>query len=168
MLNEERKRTGEPLSLRSLLVLDALKQQRRLTVPDLSLQLHLTYAVTRATVEALVETGLVEARGSSTTRSYILRGKVYARSGRGVDFVRQSDIDKVRFPELIMKLAKQRGGSIATRDVENLLRLHRKQAYRLLVKLVADGNLVPVGRGGGAHYEVTEKGWKRMGQGWTC
>lgn len=168
MLNEERERTGEPLSLRSLLVLDALKQQRRLTVPDLSSQLHLTDAVTRATVEALVETGLVEARGSSNTRSYILSGKVYARSGRGVDFVRQSDIDKVRFPELIMKLAKQQGGSIATRDVENLLRLHRKQAYRLLVKLVADGNLVPVGRGGGAHYEVTEKGWKGMGQGWTC
>lgn len=163
-LNEERERTGESLSLRSLLVLDALKQQRRLTVSDLSSQLHLTDAVTRATVEALVEAGLVEARGGSTARSYMLSGKVYARSGKGADFVRQSDIDKVRYPELIMKLAKQQGGSVATRDVENLLHLHRKRAYRLLVKLVADGDLVLVGRGGGAHYEIAEKGWKRMGQ----
>ena len=164
MLNEEREKTGEPLSLRSLLVLDALKQQRRLTVSDLSSQLHLTDAVMRATVEALVEAGLVEARGSSTARSYMLSGKVYARSGRGADFVRQSDIDKVRYPELIMKLAKQQDGSVATRDVENLLHLHRKQAYRLLVKLVADGDLVLVGRGGGAHYEITEKGRQRIGQ----
>ncbi|WP_448983470.1 hypothetical protein [Olsenella uli] len=64
-------------------------------------QLHLTDAVIRATVEALVE-----ARGSSSARSYTLSGKVYALSGKGVDFVRQSDIDKVRYPELIMKLAK--------------------------------------------------------------
>ena len=164
MLNEERERTGEPLSLRSLLVLDALKQQRRLTVSDLSSQLHLTDAVTRATVEALVEAGLVEARGSSTARSYMLSGKVYARSGKGADFVRQSDIDKVRYPELIMKLASQQGGSVATRDVESLLHLHRKQAYRLLVKLVKSGDLELVGLGGGAHYEVTAKGWERIGQ----
>ena len=164
IISEEQQKTGKQLSLRSLLVLDALKQQRRLTVADLSAHLHITDAATRATVEALLEAGLVEARGSSTARSYMLSGKVYARSGKGADFVRQSDIDKVRYPELIMKLAKQQGGSVATRDVENLLRLHRKQAYRLLVKLAADGDLMLVGRGGGAHYEMTQKGWKRIGQ----
>ena len=84
-------------------------------------------AVTRAIVEVFVEAGLVEARGSSPARSYILSSKVYVRSGKGADFVRQSDIDKMRYPELIMKLARQQGGSIATRDVENLLHLHRKQ-----------------------------------------
>lgn len=164
MLNEERERTGEALSLRSLLVLDALKRQRRLTVAGLSSQLHMVDAVTRAIVEALVEAGLVEARGSSPARSYILSSKVYVRSGKGADFVRQSDIDKVRYPELIMKLARQQGGSIATRDVENLLHLHRKQAYRQLIKLVQNGDLAPVGRGGGAHYEITEKGQERIGQ----
>lgn len=56
-----------------------------------------------------------------------------------------------------MRLAKRQSGSIATRDVENLLHLHRKQAYRLPVKLVEDGNLMLVGRGGGAHYEIRER-----------
>lgn len=163
MINEEQQNTGERLSLRSLLVLDALKLQRRLTVADLSAQLHITDAATRATVEALLEAGLVEARGSSTARSYMLSGKVYSQSGKGAGYVRQSDIDKIRYPELIMKLAERQGGSVATRDVENLLHLHRKQAYRLLVKLVKDGSLMLVGRGGGAHYEITEKGWERIG-----
>ena len=86
-------------------MLDALKQQRRLTVADLSAQLHITDAATRATVEALLEAGLVEARGSSTARSYMLSGKVYSQSGKEAGYVRQSDIDKIRYPELIMKLA---------------------------------------------------------------
>lgn len=162
MINEEQRRTGDRLSLRSLLVLDALKRQRRLTVADLSEQLHITNAAARATVEALLEAGLVEARGSSTARSYMLSGKLYTQSGREVGYVRQSDIDKVRYPELVMKLAERQGGFIATRDVENLLHLHRKQAYRLLVKLVEDGDLELVGRGSVAHYELTKKGRKRL------
>lgn len=157
LINEEQQKTGKRLSLRSLLVLDALKRQRRLTVADLSAQLHITAASSRATVEALLEAGLVEARGSSTTRSYMLSGRLYSSSGGEAGYVRQSDIDKVRYPELVMKLAERQGGSVATRDVENLLHLQRKQAYRLLVKLVEGGELVAVGRGSSAHYEIAGK-----------
>ena len=157
MLNEEYEKNGRPLSLKSLLVLDALKRQRRLTISGLSSQLHVADSAVRSAVEALVEAGLVEARGSSTARSYMLSGSVYARIGKSADFVRQSDIDGVRYPELIMKLARQQNGSVATRDVENLLHIHRKQAYRQLTKLVASGELKPVGRGGGAHYEIADK-----------
>ncbi len=163
MINEEQQRTGERLSLRSLLVLDALRRQRRMTVADFSAQLHITDAMARTTVEALLESGLVEARGSSTARSYMLSGTLYSQTGKEAGYVRQSDIDKVRYPELVMKLAVRQGGSVATRDVENLLHLHRKQAYRLLIKLVKEGDLVAVGRGGAAHYEITEKGRERMG-----
>lgn len=157
MLREEQDKTGRPLSLRSLLVLDALKRQRRLTVTDLSSQLHSTEAMARATIEGLVEAGLVEARGGSATRSYMLSGRVYARAGKEADFVRQSDIDKVRYPELVMKLARQQGGKIATRDVEGLLHLNRKQAYRLLANLVSSGELILAGRGSSAHYVVKGK-----------
>ncbi|WP_035437946.1 RNA-binding domain-containing protein [Atopobium sp. oral taxon 810] len=155
MLNEEAERMGKPLSLRALLVLDTLKRQRRLKVSELAEQLHLTDAVTRSTVETLVEAGLVEAHGSSTARSYILSGKVYSAAGKETDFVRQSDIDKVRYPELIMKLARQKGGSIANRDVMELLHLSRKQAYRQIQKLVKSGDLELVGEGGMAHYVMT-------------
>ncbi len=155
MINEERERTGRPLSLRSLLVLDALKRQRRLTLADLCSQIHATDSVTRSTVENLVEAGLVEGVGNASGRAYMLSGRVYSRSGKDADFVRQSDIDKIRYPELIMKLAHQQGGTIKRRDVEQLLHLQTKQAYRELSKLVDAGELVSVGRGPGAHYEVS-------------
>ena len=60
--------------------------------------------------------------------------------------MRQSGIDKIRYPELIMKLAHQQGRTIKRRDVEQLLRLQTKQAYR---------ELVSVERGPGSHYEVS-------------
>jgi len=154
MLNEEQSRTGKVLSLRSLLVLDALKKQRRLTVFDLSSQLHYTDATIRATVESLVEAGLVEAHGSSTARTYMLSAKVYNAAGKNVDFVRQSDIDKVRYPELIMKLARQQGGRVANRDVMSLLHLERKQAYRQLRKLVDAGELELRGSGAYCYYAI--------------
>lgn len=156
MLNEEQSRTGKALSLRSLLVLDALKKQRRLTVADLSAQLHYTDATVRATVESLVEAGLVEAHGSSTARAYMLSARVYSAAGKEVDFVRQSDIDKVRYPELIMKLARQQGGRVATKDVMSLLHLGRKQAYRQLKKLESEGALELKKLGAYSYYAVVD------------
>ena len=154
MLGEERERSGRHLSLKSLLVLDAPKRQRRLTIADLSSQIHAIDAVTRVTVENLVEAGLVEGIGSSGNRSYMLSVKVYARSGKEADFVRQSDIDRVRHPELIMKLARQQGGTIKRRDVEELLHIPEKQAYRELARLVAEGRLEPIGKGAGSRYRI--------------
>lgn len=156
MLNEEQARTGKALSLRSLLVLDALKKQRRLTVADLSAQLHYTDATIRATLESLVEAGLVEAHGSSTARTYMLSAKVYSAAGKEIDFVRQSDIDKVRYPELIMKLARQQGGRVANKDVMNLLHLGRKQAYRQLKKLEEEGLLELRKLGAYSYYVIVE------------
>lgn len=154
MLSEERERSGRHLSLKSLLVLDAPKRQRRLTIADLSSQIHAIDAVTRVTVENLVEAGLVEGIGSSGNRSYMLSVKVYARSGKEADFVRQSDIDRVRHPELIMKLARQQGGTIKRRDVEEILHIPEKQAYRELARLVAEDKLELIGKGAGSRYRI--------------
>lgn len=60
--------------------------------------------------------------------------------------MRQSGIDKIRYPELIMKLAHQQGGTIKRRAIEQLLHLQTKQAYR---------ELVSIGCGPGVHYEVS-------------
>ncbi len=65
----------------------------------------------------------------------MLNVKVYSEAGKEIDFVRQSDIDKVRYPELIMKLARRQGGRVTNKDVVNLLHLGRKQAYRQLKRL---------------------------------
>lgn len=151
MLEEEREKTGKPLSLRSLLVLNELKHQRRLSLVNLSEQLSLSETTTRATVEALVEAGIIEASGSAANRTYMLSSKVYAQNGSDIGFVRQSDIDKVRHPEMVLKLVGQKG-SVSSKDIAELLHADRKQAYRVLSKLVDDGKLELHGRGRGAHY----------------
>ncbi|HIY52026.1 MAG TPA: putative DNA binding domain-containing protein [Candidatus Olsenella avicola] len=157
MIDEERSRTGKPLSLRLLLVLDMLKSQRRLTISALSDQLPFTDAEIRSAVETLVETGLVEAWGSGSSRSYTLSRKVYARFGGGARFVRQSDIDRVRYPELILKLAAQQGGSVTRRDVEELLHVDGKKAYRVIHELVGEDKLKLEGKGRAAAYTLVEK-----------
>ncbi len=154
MLNDEASRTGKPLSLRSLLVLDALKTQRRLTTASLSEQLHFTIPSVRATVEVLVESGIVVAVGNGSSRSYMLSDRIYKENGCPSAFVRQSDVDKVRWPELVLKLAKQQGGTVATKEVQELLRIERKASYRLLKKLEKEGTLISEGSGPATRYRI--------------
>lgn len=99
----------------------------------------------------------MEAGGSLRARSYMPGARAYARSDSEADSVRQADIERVRHPELIMKLARQHGGIIAKRDVSNLLHVSNKQACRLLRKLVDEGEIEIVGRGRYAHYMAREK-----------
>ena len=54
----------------------------------------------------------------------------------------QTDIDAVRYPELILKLAKQQDGIITKEDVMDLLKITRDQAYSQIKKLMVEGKLV--------------------------
>ena len=96
--------------------------------------------------------GLIEAWGQGGSRTYTLSKSVYARVGEGIGYVRQADIDKVRHEELILKLAKQNDGVITKRDVEQLLHVGDKQAYRKILKLVQEGKLEKVGAGRATRY----------------
>lgn len=155
MISEETARTGKPLSLRSLLILNALRDRRRLSAPDLVSQLPFSDAMTKSTLENLVEEGLVEAWGQGNGRSYTLSKAVYARSGREIGYVRQSGIDKIRHKELILQLAKQRSEGVTTREVEELLHVSNKQAYREIAKLVQNGDLKKSGAGRSTRYCAT-------------
>ena len=105
----------------------------------------------RQTLEALTEAGLVEATGYGKRRSYMLSSGVYRQSGKAKEYVRQTDIDRVRYPELILKLAKTRG-SVTTADVADLLHVERDQAYYEIRKLVRAGRLAKAANGPKAYY----------------
>lgn len=157
MIAEEAVRTGRPLSLRSLLILNALKDQRRLSASELVSQLPFSDTMTRSTLGNLVEAGLVEAWGQGGSRAYTLSKNVYAESGEDIGYVRQADIDRMRYEELILQLAQQRCDGIATRDVEQLLRVSHKQAYREVAKLVRKGRLQKYGSGRATKYRVVPR-----------
>lgn len=151
MISNEENRMGRMLPINSLLVLSALQTQRRASIHELSEMIHVSEARTKANVEKLLESGLVEAAGSGKSRAYILSAKIYRQQDNSIGYVRQTGIDKVKYEELVLKLAKQQG--YVTRDnVKELLNINNGQAYRILKKLVDKKRLVLIGKGRSARY----------------
>lgn len=82
---------------------------------------------------------------------------VHREQDNSIGYVRQTGIDKVKYEDLVMKLAKQQG--YITRDnVSDLLNITNSQAYRVLKKLADKKKLILVGKGRAAQYELVESG----------
>lgn len=153
MISNEENRIGRMLPINSLLILSALQTQRRASVHELADIIHISVARTRANIERLLESGLVEATGNGKARVYILSAKVYREQDNSAGYVRQTGIDKLKYDELVLKLAKQQG--YITRDnVSELLNISNSQAYRILKKLADKGKLVLLGKGRSARYKI--------------
>ena len=153
LISEQQQRTGVPVPLNALLALNLLRQARRITAAEISKEAHIPESKMRATLEYLTETGLIEAIGTGRGRAYILSAKSYKDP---VKYIRQTDIDQLRYPELVVKLAKQKG-SISRKDVIELLHVSPPQAYRLLKKMVEDQKLIRQGNTSAAHYCTPEE-----------
>ena len=153
LLAEEADRCGRPLPLQSLMVLDKLKRERRCTFEELGDDLDIPTTRLRQTVEVLVEAGLAEASGAGKNRSYMLGRKVYKKSHKAKEYVRQTDVDRVRYPEMILKLA-QHQERITTADVMELLHLDQNAAYYEVSKLVKQGKLRGVRKGRNSYYSL--------------
>ena len=155
MISNEENRMGRMLPIHSLLILSALQMQRRATIPELAETIHVSEARTKANVEKLIESGLVEARGSGKSRSYILSAKVYREQENSVGYVRQTGIDRLKYEELVLELIKQQG--YVTRDnVSELLNINESQAYRILKRLTTKKLLMLVGRGRASQYKLAK------------
>lgn len=156
MLSEEQQRIGRSLPIYSLLVLNSLKQFRRATVHELSMDIHTEENKIRVTLESLHEAGLVEAGGTGRGRYYFLSSKVYQTGNNMLGYVRQTGIDTLRYEEMILKLARQQG-YVTRANVAELLSITLPQAYRLLQKLVDEEQLALVCKGRYAKYALIEK-----------
>ena len=160
MISNEENRMGRMLPINSLLILSALQTQRRVSIQELAKTIHVSEARTKANVEKLLESGLVEASGNGKTRTYILSAKVYREQDNSVGYVRQTGIDKLKYEELVLKLARQQG--YVTRDnVRELLNINDSQAYRVLKRLADKEKLVLVGRGRSSKYELPKQAWEK-------
>lgn len=112
----------------------------------------------RVSLEQMLEEGLIEAYGNGTSRSYTLGRRVYSRRERDIQYVRQTDIERVRYPELVMKLARQQGGRVTKQDVVELLHVTPSQAYSVLKKMTAEGDMISSGAGKYAYYQIADNG----------
>lgn len=151
MISHEHQRTGRSLPIYSLLVMNSLRKFHKASVQDVAEDVNTDEARTRATLELLTESGLVEAGGTGRGRYYMLGHKYYQKKKDMVSYTRQKDIDVIRHDELILQLAKQQG-YVKRADVIDLLHITPSQAYRALLRLADNKRLTPVGKGAGAKY----------------
>ena len=153
LISEEQKKTGEPISLTALFVLNALKHNRRMSLHEISTECNIPESKLRSTVERLTDAGIIDGMGNGRGRVYVLSAKTY---NDPVQYVRQTDIDGIRYQELILKLAKTKE-YITRKDVVNLLRVSGPQAYRLLKKLESGNQLVRIGNTSAARYMIAKE-----------
>lgn len=151
---EEQNRQGKPLSIYTLMILSVLNTERRCTVERIVELTNLSENKVRSAIEVMIESGLIEASRKGKNRTYILGKKIYRENKETIQYVRQTDIDSIRYPELVMKLANTQKGIITKKDVIKLLKVTPSQAYAVIKKLQAEGRLELLCGGKYSKYKV--------------
>ena len=152
LISEEQQKTSEPISLSALFVLNALKHNRRMSLSEICTECSIPESKLRSTVERLTEAGIIDGMGNGRGRVYVLSAKAYKDP---TQYVRQTDIDIIRYTELILKLAHNKE-YLTRKDVISLLHVSPPQAYRLLKKLTDSGNLIRNGNTSAAQYTLAK------------
>lgn len=116
--------------------------------------LHISEVRTKANVERIVESGLVEATGNGKARSYMLSLQVYKEQDNTIGYVRQTGINALKHEALILELASKQNGYITRDNVVELLGMTTSQAYRILKKMADKGKLVLEGTGRASRYKA--------------
>lgn len=152
LISEEQQKTGVPVSLNALFVLNALRHSRRMSLSEISAECNILETKLRPTVERLTEAGIIDGIGNGRGRVYVLSAKAYKDPAQ---YVRQTDIDVIRYSELIIKLAQTKE-YITRKDVVDLLHVSGPQAYRLLKKLENSKQLIRNGNTSAARYTIAK------------
>ena len=156
LIADEQKRQQKPLSIYTLMILSLLNSERRCSLDRIIEVTNLSENKVRAAVENMIETGLLEASGNGKNRSFILGKQIYQEANDSIRYVRQTDIDSIRRPELIMKLAETQQGIITKQDVMDLFKISPAQAYSLLKQLKNENKITLLNGGKYARYRIVE------------
>lgn len=140
------------LPIDSLIILSRLREERRLTTTDLAPSLQKPEANVRATLERLVEAGLLEPHGAGRGRTYTLSARLYRKAGKKAEYVRQAGFEPIQQEQMVLSYIDKHG-SIKRADVMELCHVTQDQAYKLLLRLKKRGEIVQIGDRKGATYE---------------
>lgn len=143
VLDAEEQRGGL-LPIDSLIALACLRDQRRLAVDELATMIQRDRTDAKRTLEALVEAGLVEARGNSRARTYTLSARVYRAVGEPLQYTRQAGFDRYQQEQMVLNHVRAHG-EVRRPEVTRLCQLTEPQATRLLDRMVKAGQLEAVG-----------------------
>lgn len=139
------------LPIDSLIILSRLREERRLTTADLVPSVQKPEASVRATLERLVEAGLLEPHGTGRGRTYTLSARLYRKAGKKAEYVRQVGFDPIQQEQMVLSYIDKHG-SIKRAEAMELCHLTRDQAAKLLTKMKKQDRLEMHGERKGAHY----------------
>lgn len=148
---EREQATGVPWRLEDLQVLHELRRESDLSIPEAAQLLQKSQAQTRAAMARMVQSGLVEARGSGRSRRYHLTAAVYRALDASSAYVRVRTFDSLQQEQMVLSFVDAHG-AITRADAAQLCQLTGTQATALLRRLVDRGDLQMLGERRGAHY----------------
>ena len=152
VIDQEKQRNGT-LPMDSLIVLAALREQKRLSAEELAQSIQRNTPRTKRALEQLVEAGLIDAHGTSRSRTYTLSAAVYREGGEEVAYTRQVGFTDLQHEQMVLSYVGHHG-RIQRSQVMELCRLNKDQAYRLLTKLKEEGRLEQQGEKRGTYYTL--------------
>ena len=152
MILQREEQAGGTMPIDSLIILARLREERRLATSDLAAAVQKSESLVRASLEKLVEAGLVEAHGASRGRTYTLSANVYRHTGQKAAYVRQAGFDPIQQEQMVLTYIDKHG-TIKRADVMELCHLTKNQAYKLLARLKERGDIRQIGERKGAVYE---------------
>lgn len=155
IVSDEQNRQGKSLSIYNLMILSVLNSERRITIDRIVEVTNLSENKIRTAIELMIEQGLIEASGRGKNRTFILGAKIYKENKEAIQYVRQADIDSIRYPEMIIKLANTQNGIVTKQNVAELLKVTPNQAYSYIKKLQKEGKLELMQGGKYSKYKLT-------------
>lgn len=153
MIKEEQNKTGQLFSINQLMILSLLRSHKKLLLSEFLELMYITEIKLKSILTRLQEIGLVETVPNGRSKAYILSAKVYKADNQSIAYVRQTKIDKVRYPELVIKLAETQG-IITSKDVTELLNITTTQARYLLNKMIEQGIIYKEGTARNTIYKL--------------
>lgn len=141
------------LPIDSLIVLAALREQKRLNVEELAVHIQRDTTQTRAVLEKLVESGLIQPHSQGRGRAYTLSPEIYRAQGEEVAYTRQAGFNRMQHEQLVLGHVSHHL-KIQRKEVMELCYLSPDQAYRLLKRLVDEKKLKQKGTGNRTYYTL--------------
>jgi ATP-dependent DNA helicase RecG len=123
---QEEEKLGRTLPLDSLIILSRLRTERRIVTAALAENTQRGETETRASLEKLVESGLVEAHGTGRGRAYTLSFGVYRKAGETIGYIRQVGLKPIQHEQMILNYI-EKNGRIKREEVMELCMLTKDQ-----------------------------------------
>jgi ATP-dependent DNA helicase RecG len=152
---EQEAKTHRPLPIDSLIALSVLREQRCLGADELADAIQKDRSTAKITLEALVESGLVEGRGNTRAKTYHLAASVYQTLNQKAAYTLQTGFEPLQHEQLVLSYLKAHA-TIRRHEVIELCKLTPDQATKLLQRLSKSGRLDKRGEKKGTHYVLVE------------